>query len=496
MNKYSRLWMGLVLVLALILGGFQAPVKAAEAANEGTISVIGNDPAKPILEETTVQLEQNETASDMLVKTLGESNVGFTHYSFGDMVTGIGGLNADDSHFWAFYVNGEMSMTGSGDYVVQAGDRISFQYESFGNAPGDGTDGSTTPGDGAGADNGTCAPESATFSKSALKSALDSTSKYVLKQPIGDWEAIALKQAGQSIPAGYLVNVRKTVKDAMGKFRKITDTERYSLGILAAGGDPQNVEGYNLIAAIYNGDVTKQGLNGVAYALIALDSANFQVPGTAVWTREKLVQQLLDKQNPDGGWTWDVTSTISDIDTTGMVLTALAPYKEQSDVKDKITAALTYMKAQFDNGKIDNSSTAAQVIIALSGLGLDANGTQFTKENQSLMQFLLTYQNADGGFDYQGGNASDPFSTTQAYLALAAYKLYADGKGGLYQMPLEEQKPVNIPEETGTKQQNQLPSGHPLPETASNNYNLITAGMFIILIGTAFIFIQRRRVKN
>lgn len=57
------------------------------------------------------------------------------------------------------------------------------------------------------------------------------------------------------------------------------------MGALAAGEDPTNIEGYNLVQAIYNGNVTKQGLNGVAYALIALDSANFEVPSSAKWTR-------------------------------------------------------------------------------------------------------------------------------------------------------------------------------------------------------------------
>jgi hypothetical protein len=49
---------------------------------------------------------------------------------FGDFVTGINGMIGDgDSSFWAFYVNGEMSRTGAGRYIVQEGDRLQWKLQ-------------------------------------------------------------------------------------------------------------------------------------------------------------------------------------------------------------------------------------------------------------------------------------------------------------------------------------------------------------------------------
>jgi LPXTG-motif cell wall-anchored protein len=495
MNKRKSIFLAMLLVLALWTTGFQAPVFAAEV-KQGSITVIGSDPAKPILSETAVQYGENETASEALVKILGTDKVGFTPSSYGDMITKIGDETVDNIHnYWGFYINGVAAQEGAVTYKVQDGDKLIFKYESIESGTDQSSSGSTD------SSNGSTTPVSGTFPETNIKKAIDSASQYVTKQKIGDWEAISLKQLGKPIPAGYLESVKQTVKDKQGKFHSITDAERYTMGILAAGGDPTNIVGYNLVGAIYNGDVTKQGLNGVAYALIALDSATFKVPDTAVWTREKLVKQLLDKQNKDGGWTWDITSTTSDLDTTAMVLTALAPYKNQTGAKASVESAIKYITAQFAASKINNSSTAAQIIIALSALGIDANSTQFAVNNMSLVQYLLNFQNNSGvaslrgGFGYTDTN-SDPFSTAFGIQALAAYNLFKEGKGSLYTLPLAQQKTETNPTKNvqpSTQPAKETNAGHLLPDTATNSFNLVIFGLIILLLGMALFIVRNQR---
>jgi LPXTG-motif cell wall-anchored protein len=442
--------------------------------NTASVKVVGNN-NKVLITPLPIEIIGHPTAFQFLQVAIGAENVGYSDSQYGKMINTIKGLAAGGSNYWAFYVNGKMASVGADSYPLQPGDQISFQYESW-QAP--------TNGDPNG---GTAEPaKTGTATKEMIQKALNGTSQYVLKNQVTDWEAIALKQAGKSIPLIYLENAKKLVKEKNGHFSKITDTERHVLGILAAGADPTTIEGYNLVKSIYNGNVTKQGLNGVAYALIALDSANFQVPNSAIWTRQKLENQLLEKQNKDGGWTWE-GSTTSDPDTTAMVLTALAPYKNQVNVKTKVNSAVQFLSKKFLDGKIDNSSTAAQVVIALSALNIDANGALFTKENSSLMNFLLSFQNTDGGFDWQGGDKSDIFSTEQGVQALAAYKLKLEGKGSLYHLPLQVTQQQQVVKKPASQQ------GHPLPNTATNSLNLLTIGMLLVLIGFIFYAMQKKR---
>ncbi|SFB13490.1 LPXTG-motif cell wall anchor domain-containing protein [Bacillus sp. cl95] len=458
--------------------------KPAEAS--ATLSVIGKDGKELVTPLSEVAFLGEPTAFQFLQVAVGPNQVQYEQYDFGKMVTSINGVAAEGSDYWGFYVNGKMGEVGADSYKLKAGDVVSFKYESSSPpvTPGEGND---KPADSIAAD--------------TVKKSVGGAIQYALKNPIGDWEAIALKQAGKEIPTTYLETLKKLIKDKNGRFSRITDYERYTLGILAAGGNPTNIEGFNLVKSIYEGNVTKQGLNGVAYGLIALDSTNFEVPQTAKWTKLKLITELLNKQNADGGWSWDGSVT-SDSDTTSMVLTALAPHKEETGIQASIDKGTVFLADQFTAGKIDNSSTASQIVIALSALGLDANETKYTKaDGTSVMEYLLSFQNADGGFDWQGGDVSDTFSTSQGIQAVVAYQLMLNGKGSLYNLPLSlvknetvtpAPKPVEQPQKHTDKAAGDK-AGHRLPNTATNDYNVLAFGILLMMIGVFYFTIQRRK---
>ena len=103
--------------------------------------------------------------------------------------------------------------------------------------------------------------------------------------------------------------VIKAVQDAGGELsdKKFTEYSRVILALTAIGKDPADVGGYDLLAKLADMDkVTYQGLNGAIFALIALDSAGYEVPAAAEdanqTSREALVAYILDKQLSDGGW--------------------------------------------------------------------------------------------------------------------------------------------------------------------------------------------------
>lgn len=398
-----------------------------EAADSVTLNVINGDDKQEYYPSTFID---NPTALDLLNLLVGKDNVGVTYYGKDAFVNSVNGVKAEGNSYWAFYINDEMASTGLNGHTLENGDKITLSFETWEEE---------TPEEDTEEQPVTEEPTTKAFDSAKFKKAVNSASQYILANKVEDWQAVALNKAGKSLPASYSSNLKSLILEKNGIFSKITDYERLTLGILAAGEDPRNVEGYNFIESIYNGNVTKQGLNGVAYALIALDSANFQVPDTAKWTREKLIDELLKNQHDDGGWSWSLNPP-SDSDTTGMVLTALAPYKDQTEVSLAIESAVNYLTKQYQASKVDNSSTAATIVIALSALGIDSHSEEFTKNENSLIEFLLTFQNKDGGFDWQGGEESDSFSSDQGYRGIVAYQLFLEGKGSLYTLPLTEKK--------------------------------------------------------
>jgi hypothetical protein len=433
-----------------------------------------------------IVINGSPTALQLLQVTLGANNIGLTDTKYGPMITSINGTEAKGNSYWAFYVNGQYANVGTNDYQLKPNDKISFKLESY--TPS--TNGSSA------ATGSNSTPPTTTSSTTAispvkLQNEIDAASEFTLKNWSDDniWGAIALKQAGKTIPSSFLAAVMTDVQNNGGNFHYITDTEKYTLAALAAGGNPTNIAGASLIESIYNGDVTKQGLNGVAYGLLALNASNFVIPDSATWTREKLIDQLLNNQQPDGHWSLSATDSSSDIDITAMVLTALAPFKDQANVKDKIAAGVTYLSSQYQASKVDNSATAAQVVIALSALDVDANGTSFTKNSVSLFQYLSSFQNTDGGFGWKSGDQSDTLSTPEGFEALVAYQLYINGKGSLYHLPLIAT--TNVFQQTPTTAKSK--AGNPLPITATNSENLLLLGVLLVMVGMVLVYINKKR---
>lgn len=202
----------------------------------------------------------------------------------------------------------------------------------------------------------------------------------------GEWAVIGLSRAGllsDTAARSYERSVEDYVQQA-GSVRlhhaKSTENSRTILGLTAAGCDAANVAGVDLTAGLSDMTfVRAQGLNGPIWALIALDCGAYDIPqcadGEEQTTREGLVAEILSAQCADGGWT--LMGDVSDVDMTAMALTALASYQEDAEVKTAVDAALAYLSGvqQADGGFMSwgesNSESCAQVIVALTALGID-----------------------------------------------------------------------------------------------------------------------------
>ena len=260
----------------------------------------------------------------------------------------------------------------------------------------------------------------------------------------GEWMVIGLARSGRTVPAGYYDNVVEYVKakaDANERLHpaKVTDNARVILALTAIGKDVTNVGGHNLLKGLDNmAYVQTQGINGPIWTLIALDSHNYPTMGDV--TREKLIQVILDAQLNDGGW--DLSADKADPDMTAMAIQSLAPYyKTNETVKAAVDKALDVLSGlqQGDGGfgswGTVNSESCAQVIVALTALGIDPTAdSRFVKNDLTVLDALASFYVTGGGFKHVADKGRDGMATEQGYYALAAYYRFVNAQTRLYDM--------------------------------------------------------------
>ena len=260
----------------------------------------------------------------------------------------------------------------------------------------------------------------------------------------GEWMTIGLARSGRTVPAGYYDNVVEYVKamaDANERLHraKVTDNARVILALTAIGKDVTNVGGHNLLKGLDNmAYVQKQGINGPIFTLIALDSHNYPTMGDV--TREKLIQVILDAQLNDGGW--NLSGENADTDMTAMAIQALAPYyKTNETVKAAVDKALEALSALqrgdggFGSWGTVNSESCAQVIVALTALGIDpAADSRFVKNGHTVLDALAGFYVTGGGFKHTADGERNGMATEQGYYALASYYRFVNGQTSLYDM--------------------------------------------------------------
>ncbi|MBB3112765.1 prenyltransferase beta subunit [Paenibacillus phyllosphaerae] len=263
-----------------------------------------------------------------------------------------------------------------------------------------------------------------------------------------EWQAVAIARAGLEVPESYLTTLPSLdfVKE-YPEYAYVTDYERIVIALSALRQDASDYDDFNIVENIYNSDkMEAQGLNGLVFGLIALDSGEYTTPNDAKWNRDKLLAAILDKQNDDGGFT--LSTGASDPDMTAMTLTALAPYMTRAEVKTAGELAVQWLSAnqQANGGYLswgtDASESVAQVIIALASNGIDPTSAAFTKNGITLLDKLFAFFQPDGGFSHvvDPQAATDNMATEQAQQALTAYEMYVNGDGRLYQMG----KPIHL----------------------------------------------------
>lgn len=288
-------------------------------------------------------------------------------------------------------------------------------------------------------------------SEEVVKQSGNHTEQYILGQGAAkygaEWNILGLARAEAVVPQGYYETYLQSVVDEVQKKQGILEpgtTARVVLALSALKQDVTNVGGYNLLENFNDlENVTKNGVYGPIYVLLALDSNNYQLPENRArsiqTTREGLVQYILNQEITYGGWGWQ---GVADVDTTAMAIQALTPYyHSNAEVKAAVDRGLTVLSGlQCEDGSyssygICNAESTAQVIVALTGMGINpAQDARFVKNGYTTIDGLMKFAVNGGGFSHELGNSVNNLATAQGYYALVAYQRLINGQPSLYQM--------------------------------------------------------------
>lgn len=296
---------------------------------------------------------------------------------------------------------------------------------------------------------------------SLVEDKLNSTSAYLQTLPTplvgsvgGEWLALGLARNGsisEDFATGYYNNVVDYINE-VGSSKlhpvKSTDNSRVILALTSIGKDVTDVNGYNLLEPLADFDyLCQQGINGPIWALIALDSNDYEIPVDSTvaeqTTRKLLIDTILSLQLEDGGWAF--FGNKADPDMTGMAIQSLAKYYgKNEDVTNAVDKALNKLSEvqNSDGGFSSWGSTSvescAQIAVALTSIGINpATDERFAKSGHTLIDAIMSFStedNSKNGFKQILSGNYDQMATEQAFYALVSYKRLISGQTSLYNM--------------------------------------------------------------
>ncbi len=255
--------------------------------------------------------------------------------------------------------------------------------------------------------------------KSDLKRVVDNIISRYRTEASDDWEWMNL---------GFYQNLTENNSDGFSVSSTIskldittdvamTNIARKMMTLTARGFNCSNLAQYNegapytdskgnsvddLAAIMYNyaGGYT---INGPVFALIALDMGTYTIPENARWTREALLEVILNHVYLSDGF---------DTDMVAAIMYAIAPYRTDpvygARVQSKLNEGLQIIINKMDASNYSfkawgavNSETASWVIMALCSMGIDCHvDPRFSdgEGHSSLQHWMDNFANVSGGY--------------------------------------------------------------------------------------------------
>lgn len=242
-----------------------------------------------------------------------------------------------------------------------------------------------------------------------------------------EWYIIALCNHGKYDFSAY--------RDALNRYLSENNSGsassrlKYALVYIAIG-DKTNP----YIDEVLRNSIGEQGIMSLVFGLHLLNNG-YTCDSYSV---NSLINELISLQHSDGGFS--VTGEYGDVDVTAMTVQALSVYyNDNHRVKSSVDDALDFLSScQLDNGGysgygVENPESVAQVVIALSSLGIDVcNDNRFIKNGNTVFDGMNSFILSDGSICHQEDGDSDAMATAQVFCASVAYENMKNGKSFFY----------------------------------------------------------------
>lgn len=251
--------------------------------------------------------------------------------------------------------------------------------------------------------------------------ALSSFSEETLAET-GSWLILALREYdGSADYAALGERLEASVKKGIAGRNPVGD-RRLALTLAVCGRENA------LVTADCFGGGEKGGIMSMVFTLHLLNNGLAAEPLCAV----EYARKLIERQEEDGGWA--TIAHLSDVDTTAMVLSALAPLDGDAEVKNAVERGVDFLvKSRLEDGGfcafgVENAESTAQVLVAMGCLGEDVFPEGW---RASLVEELLSYRTGNGYAHVRGGEVSE-MATVQALCAFISLDRMDKGLGSMF----------------------------------------------------------------
>ncbi len=294
--------------------------------------------------------------------------------------------------------------------------------------------------------------------------------------PAADWYAITLSQMGDydlSSCKDFLLSSFENTSEKAAVTR-----QKFALALLAIDSDLSSIH------AESDKTIGAQGIMSWVYGLHLVRNGFV----SETHTEASIIDTLLSLQFEDGGWA--LNGSIGNVDVTAMVMQALAPYMDtRSDVKTalehatELLSSLQDADASYKSYGVSNPESAAQVIVALTAMGIDPfTDARFIKNGSTLLDAIERFRLENGAFSHTLGGAESPMATVQTLYSLVACERMTCGKTPFYTFDKTEIQSAAI------KSTASIPAYKWIAVSAAAAISIICAVIFVLL--------KKRSYKN